>query len=79
MKLRPLENAYINFCDWLSIATQFDLVKYANWLRDNELQITIGFDRYLRDNEKDLLPEEHRFEMPVYGRMQYSRAMGLGV
>lgn len=72
-------NDYLNFCLKLSIATRIDMVDYANWIRDNQTELTIGFDRWMRDNERDLHADEHRFELPVYGRMQYTRAMGLGV
>jgi len=75
-----------NFCDALlnlklrlHFATQFDAADYANWVRDNAARLTVGFDQWLRDQEGDIHPSEQGIEMSVYGRMQYCRAMGIGV
>ena len=63
----PYSDAYLNFVLRLSTATQFDMADYANWVRDNVVQLVLGFER------------SDEIDKCVYARMQYSRSKGLGV
>jgi len=77
--IRPLCDAYLNFVLKLSLATTIDVTQYADWLRANAPAVAAGFDQWLRHNEGNIHPSEQITEMSIYGRMQFSRAMGLGV
>lgn len=65
--VRNLSDAYLNFMLRLSIATTLDMVAYADWIRANKDALSVGF---LMSDEDDAA---------VYGRMQYTRAIGRGV
>lgn len=79
MNTRPFCDSYVNLKLRLHFATRLDMVDYANWVRENRTKLSIGFDQYLREHGADIHPSEQVIEMSVYGRMQFSRAMGLGV
>jgi hypothetical protein len=64
---RPKSAGYINFMAVLDAATTLNAEQYANWVRDHSIELTLGFQRSGED------------EPAVYARIQYSRAMGLGV
>jgi len=72
-------DALLNLKLRLHLATQFDATDYANWVRDNAVRLSVGFDQWLRDQEGDIHPSEQVVEMSVYGRMQYARSTGIGV
>lgn len=58
----------LNFILKLSIATQIDLIAYADWIRANRIELSVG---YVKSGEDDAA---------VYARMQYVRTMrGVGV
>lgn len=65
--IREYSEAYLNFCFWLSDATRIDPIAYANWIREHASKVRVGYVRSGEDNPF------------VYGRMQFTRAIGTGV
>lgn len=63
----PKTNEYLNFMVILDAATTFNAADFADWVRDHQVELSVGFQRSGED------------EPAVYARVQYSRAMGLGV
>ena len=64
---RPESEGFLNFKVILASATTFEADEYANWVRDHREQLAEGFKASGETDEA------------VYARVQYSRAMGLGV
>jgi len=64
---RPESEGFLNFKVILAAATTFEADEYANWVRDHREQLAAGFKASGETDEA------------VYARVQYSRAMGLGV
>lgn len=59
---------YQRFRLWLEHATNIDMARYAEWVRDHQVELSVNFVK----SEED--------DAAVWGRMQYSRSvLGIGL